>query len=259
MFTYNAAAPPVNSAASLLNFLATGHHGVCVQSAWAMTVLTRLLGIPARLAGGFTEGTRRARETPTRSRPTTRTCGPRCTSRATAGSSSRPPRGRRRRQRTAQQLPERDGDGRSHVPPPSPGRPDRPPGRPRPADGRGRGQQVPPGTAADRERRVGQVRRNAAGRRSLLAILAAIALACGVIAIVAPPAHRALSAHAPTGPGGGPVSLTSVALVVAAAAIVALALYRLLAHTSGLNLRAAGRRSASPSARPACSCSWRRA
>ncbi len=29
---------------------------MCVQSAWAMTVLTRLLGIPARLAGGFTEG-----------------------------------------------------------------------------------------------------------------------------------------------------------------------------------------------------------
>ena len=34
------------------------------------------------------------------------------------------------------------------------------------------------------------------------------------------------------------MSLTSVALVVAAAAIVALALYRLLAHTSGLNLGA---------------------
>ena len=75
-----------------------------------------------------------------------------------------------------------------------------------------------------------------------LAIIAAIALAGGVIAIVAPPAHRVLSAHAPDGAGGArrrrPVSLASVVLVVGAAAIVALALYRLLSHTSGLDLRA---------------------
>src|SRR5271170_3835913 len=45
LFTYNAAAPPVDSAASLLRFLTTGHQGVCVQAAYAMTVLTRLLGI----------------------------------------------------------------------------------------------------------------------------------------------------------------------------------------------------------------------
>src|SRR5580704_16302701 len=54
---YSAAGAPVNSAATLYNFLTKTHLGVCVQSAWAMTVLTRLLGIPARLAGGFTEGT----------------------------------------------------------------------------------------------------------------------------------------------------------------------------------------------------------
>ncbi|HWN62941.1 MAG TPA: DUF4129 domain-containing protein, partial [Streptosporangiaceae bacterium] len=70
----------------------------------------------------------------------------------------------------------------------------------------------------------------------ILAILAAIALACGVIAIVAPPAHRAVAAHVPDGARRRrQVSLTSVALVVAAAAIVALALYRLLAHSSSLN------------------------
>ena len=56
-FAYSAAGAPVNSAASLYSFLTKTHLGVCVQSAWAMTVLTRLLGIPARLAGGFTEGT----------------------------------------------------------------------------------------------------------------------------------------------------------------------------------------------------------
>ncbi len=56
-FAYSAAGPPVNSAATLYSFLTKTRLGVCVQSAWAMTVLTRLLGIPARLAGGFTEGT----------------------------------------------------------------------------------------------------------------------------------------------------------------------------------------------------------
>ena len=56
-FAYSAAGAPVNSAATLYSFLTKTHLGVCVQSAWAMTVLTRLLGIPARLAGGFTEGT----------------------------------------------------------------------------------------------------------------------------------------------------------------------------------------------------------
>src|SRR5580693_1651223 len=56
-FAYSAAGAPVNSAATLYRFLTKTHLGVCVQSAWAMTVLTRLLGIPARLAGGFTEGT----------------------------------------------------------------------------------------------------------------------------------------------------------------------------------------------------------
>ena len=57
-FSYSAAAPPVQGAASLLSFLTKTHSGVCVQSAYAMTVLTRLLGYPARLASGYTEGTR---------------------------------------------------------------------------------------------------------------------------------------------------------------------------------------------------------
>ena len=53
-FSYSAAAAPVNSAASLLSFLTKTHTGVCVQSAYAMTVLTRLLGIPARFVVGYT-------------------------------------------------------------------------------------------------------------------------------------------------------------------------------------------------------------
>jgi hypothetical protein len=71
-------------------------------------------------------------------------------------------------------------------------------------------------------------------------VAAAVALAAGIAAIAASPARRAEASHpadgTPRRPGAG---LPAVALVVAAAAIVALALYRLLAHTSGLNLQAA--------------------
>ena len=63
LFEYSATAPPVNSAATLLSFLTKNHAGVCVQAAWAMTVLTRLLGIPARLAGGYTGGARASGDT----------------------------------------------------------------------------------------------------------------------------------------------------------------------------------------------------
>jgi transglutaminase-like putative cysteine protease len=56
-FTYNSAEPGISSAAELLDFLQTTRKGDCVQASYAMTVLTRLLGIPARLVAGFTAGT----------------------------------------------------------------------------------------------------------------------------------------------------------------------------------------------------------
>ena len=74
----------------------------------------------------------------------------------------------------------------------------------------------------------------------MLAVVAAIALACGVIAMVAPPAQRLLSAHpAQAVRRRSPVSPATAVLVLIVAAIVALSLYRLLSHTSGLDLRAA--------------------
>ena len=57
-FSYNLTAAPLSSAASLLNFLTKTKSGFCVQYAYAMTVLTRLLGIPARFVVGYTAGTR---------------------------------------------------------------------------------------------------------------------------------------------------------------------------------------------------------
>src|SRR5205085_11545296 len=44
--------------ASLVTFLTKARSGVCVQYAWAMTVLARLVGVPARIAAGYTAGSK---------------------------------------------------------------------------------------------------------------------------------------------------------------------------------------------------------
>jgi transglutaminase-like putative cysteine protease len=58
-FRYSLSAAPFASAAGLLSFLTGTRAGYCVQYAYAMTVLTRLLGIPARFVTGYTAGTPR--------------------------------------------------------------------------------------------------------------------------------------------------------------------------------------------------------
>jgi transglutaminase-like putative cysteine protease len=55
-FRYSLSAAPSASAAGLLSFLTTTKTGYCVQYASAMTVLARLLGIPARFVTGYTAG-----------------------------------------------------------------------------------------------------------------------------------------------------------------------------------------------------------
>jgi transglutaminase-like putative cysteine protease len=237
-FAYSAAAPPVNSAATLLRFLTTSHTGVCVQSAWAMTVLTRLLGIPARLAGGYTEGTHLSgndyvvRTDDAHAWAEVYFSGygwVRFEATPSGGDGSA-------RAGTYQTGPL---TGTLGVPPvvsgavqPSSGSSKSPS-----AGGLGNLKPIPEGGGAG-----GTPISKSTGTpwaAIALAIVAAIALAFGVIAIVAPPAHRALTAHTPDGVRRRrPASLTSAMLVLAAAAIVALALYRLLSHTSGVNLGA---------------------
>ena len=239
-FTYKADAPGVDSAATLLNFLDRTRAGVCVQSAWAMVVLTRLLGYPARLAGGFTGGTRVSGNTYQVTTDDAHAWAEVYFSgygwipfEATPGGGDGSARAR-----TYQSA----ATGGAFVPPPTTGvvQPVSGPTKGAPRAG-GVGNRIvqedggPGGSAAVK----------AAGTpwaAIVLAIIAAIALACGVIAIVAPPAHRALAAHSPDAVGGSkrrrPVSLTSLLLVLGAVAIVTLALYRLLSHASGLDLRA---------------------
>ncbi len=235
-FAYSAAGPPVNSAATLYNFLTKSHLGVCVQSAWAMTVLTRLLGIPARLAGGFTEGTHRSGDT-----YVVRTDDAHAWAEVYFSGfgwikfEATPSGGDGTAEASSYQTGTETG---SDVPPSIPGSIGSNPGSGATTPGHAGGiNKLVPNDGGS----GGGVAVKSAGTpwaAVALAILAAIALACGVIAIVAPPAHRALAAHAPEGARRRrPVNLTSVALVVAAAAIIALALYRLLSHT-GLDLRA---------------------
>jgi transglutaminase-like putative cysteine protease len=236
-FSYSLAGPVFDTADGLLSFLTKNRSGYCVQSAYAMTVLTRLLGIPARFVVGYTAGTRikgseyKVMNTdahawaevyfPTfgwlRFEPTPSGQG---TAHATNYMST--------------------ASGTGHI---FTGVPiisaTAAPGQQSPSQGRslfGRGHIQQGGTGP-----VNTLSGKSAGTpwaAIALAVIAAIALACGVIAMVAPPAQRAVSVSASPGRRRRPVSATSAALVTVAAALIALALYRLLSSTSGLRLGA---------------------
>jgi transglutaminase-like putative cysteine protease len=235
---YNTNAPGIKNAADLVTFLTKTRSGVCVQYAWAMTVLARLLGVPARMATGYTAGTLKSKNHYVvttkddhawpevyfqgygwiRFEPTPPGQGTSTTPNYMSGATGGAYRGV-------------GGPPIVPITGPSAGAA---PGGPaggfhnRPLGGTGPAAKPPAKPAGTPWAAV------------LLAVVAAIALAGGVIAVVAPPAHRALSSRA----GGEPrlrrkaVTGTTVALVTAAAALVALSLYRLLSRTSGLNLGA---------------------
>src|SRR5215471_7996043 len=60
-FKYTLNAPAVTDAAGLTTFLQSTRRGYCQQFSYAMAVLARLLGIPSRVAYGYTAGTVTAR------------------------------------------------------------------------------------------------------------------------------------------------------------------------------------------------------
>jgi len=232
-FTYSLAAATLTSAPKLLNFLTKGKSGFCVQYAYAMTVLTRLLGIPARFIVGYTGGTRlkggsyevkntdahawtevyfptlgwiRFEPTPagqgTANAPDYMTGG----ARNGQGGGSNPVN------------PATESPGAVNTPPPvnGLGRTDRPGGTEGGLSGSGKRASTPWTAVA-------------------LAVIAALVLAFGLISVVAGPAQQLLAGH----PGLSrrrPRAATVAVVAIAAAALVALALYRLLARTSGLNL-----------------------
>jgi transglutaminase-like putative cysteine protease len=59
-FAYDTTIPPDDSPNALAHFLLHSRRGFCQQFATAMAVMARLRGIPARVAVGFTRGTKKA-------------------------------------------------------------------------------------------------------------------------------------------------------------------------------------------------------
>ena len=57
-FTYDETPPPTGGVPPLAHFVSTAKAGYCQQFAGAMALMLRFLGIPARVAGGFTSGKR---------------------------------------------------------------------------------------------------------------------------------------------------------------------------------------------------------
>ncbi len=62
-FTYNLNVAPLSSPLALETFLDSSHTGYCQQFAVAMAALARAIGLPARVAVGFTPGTRTGPDT----------------------------------------------------------------------------------------------------------------------------------------------------------------------------------------------------
>ncbi|HET9256599.1 MAG TPA: DUF3488 and transglutaminase-like domain-containing protein [Pseudonocardiaceae bacterium] len=56
-FSYDLKTAPGTSGDALVDFLFTGHRGYCEQFASAVAIMLRTLGVPARVAVGFTPGT----------------------------------------------------------------------------------------------------------------------------------------------------------------------------------------------------------
>jgi Transglutaminase-like superfamily/Domain of unknown function (DUF4129) len=236
-FSYNLGAALFYSADGLQSFLTKSKTGFCVQSAYAMTVLSRLLGIPARFVVGYTSGTRvkdgtyRVMNTdahawtevyfPTygwlRFEPTPSGQG---TAHATNYMGSTTGTGQISSDPVVSAT-AAPGQNKASQPRGQFGRTHTQPGDTGPVSGvRGRSAGTPWAAVA-------------------LAVIAAIVLAGAVISMIAPPALRTLpSAAVSPARRRRPVTVTSITLAAVAAALVALALYRLLSRTSGLNLGA---------------------
>ena len=233
-FTYSLAPAQPTSARSLVNFLTKGKSGYCVHYAYAMTVLTRLLGIPARFVIGYTAGTRQKDGSyvvsTTDSHAWTEVYFPSMgwirfePTPAGQGTANTPDymtggAGNRQGGGAAPVLGATQPPDTLKTPPP--------------VGGLGT-KTVRPGDTAgglvDSAKRAGTPWTAVA-----LAVIAALVLALGLISVVAGPSRHLLAGH----PGvlrRRPRTATVALVGVAAAALVALALYRLLARTSGLNL-----------------------
>jgi transglutaminase-like putative cysteine protease len=219
-------APYFDSAAGLITFLTKTRTGVCVQYAYALTVLARSLGIPARMVAGYTAGTH--------------VSGDKWAVKSSDAHAWTEVYFSGYGWITFEATPA-GGDGSAHAgsyqtrpqglssPPPIGGT-----GQ---ASSQGTGSGVTPGHHLPQDGGPGgSLPATSAGTpwaAIVLAVVAAMALACGVIAIAA---RRVPSSRPADGTRrGNPATLAAALLVTAAAALAG---YRLLAQASSLNLGA---------------------
>ncbi len=204
-YVYSLNATTFDNAAGLLAFLTETRIGYCVQYAYAMTVLTRLLGIPAMFVVGFTAGTPSKSGSDryvvknTDAHAWTEVYFP------TLGwMRFEPTPGGQGTASSPNYMGSAPGTGSLNGAPPvnlatqSPGQPT--PGQP---GGQSDLNHLKPGISGA----AGAASGKSAGTpwaAVALAVIAAIVLACGVISMVAPPARRARPAQAADGSGRGP-------------------------------------------------------
>ena len=215
-FSYNLNAAPLNSAASLLNFLTKTKTGFCVQYAYAMTTLTRLLGFPARFVVGYTAGTRLKNGTyevkNTDAHAWTEVYFPslgwiRFEPTPAGQGTANPPNymtsgtGPGQGSGTDPIVKETQGAGINKTGPNS--------------NGTGQSQKLLGGGGSAAGTAGG--RAGAPWTAVALAVIAAIALAFGLIAIAAPPAQRVLFAHSDAPRLRKPLTATTAVAAVAAA------------------------------------------
>jgi transglutaminase-like putative cysteine protease len=231
-FIYSLDARNITSETTLVNFLTKIKSGFCVQYAYAMTVLTRLLGIPARFVVGYTGGTRLADGSyqvrdidahawtevyfPTlgwiRFEPTPAGQG-------TANAPNYMTGGAGHGQLGADPVVSATAPAGSLKSPPP---------------GSAGGRLVKPGAAGETQA-GGHGPADTPWAAIALAVIAALVLAFALVAIVAPPAQR-VAGQLEAVRLRRPHAATALIGIGVAAALVALALYRLLARTAGLNL-----------------------
>jgi transglutaminase-like putative cysteine protease len=233
-FTYSLAPAQPTSARSLVNFLTKGKSGFCVHYAYAMTVLTRLLGIPARFIVGYTAGTRQKDGSyvvsTTDSHAWTEVYFP-----SMGWIRFEPTPAGQGTANTPDYMTGGAGNGQAGGAPPAVSATQNPSAlkTPPPVGGLGVKTVRPDDTAGGL---AGSAKRAGTPWTAVaLAVIAALVLALGLISVVAGPSQHLLAGHAGV-LRRRPRAATVAIVGVAAAALVALALYRLLARTSGLNL-----------------------
>jgi transglutaminase-like putative cysteine protease len=236
-FSYSLATAPFDNAAGLLAFLTRTRSGFCVQYAYAMTVLTRLLGIPARFVVGYTGGTR-AKDGVYTVKNTDAHAWTEVYFPTLGWIRFEPTPGGQGTANPPSYMNSATGQGQLNTDPiiKASGGTGAQPAASKPTGPNSKLNPEGFGAAAG-----GSLAARHAGTpwaAVVLAVIAALVLACALVALLAPSARQAMTPRPGAVARRRRPATTPAILLAIATALVALALYRLLARTSGLNITA---------------------